>query len=228
MKTILITGASRGIGRAIAEKFALGNKIIITGRDLSKLNETAELVNKNGGEAVIVETDLSDPQNVVTLIENLDISQLDILINNAGIAIVVPFEELTLENWQRTFDVNVTAPFLLIQKLHKIMPKGSSIINIASVASKEGFPNWSSYCMSKFALDGFTKSVREELRGKDIRVINIYPGAVATDIWKTVSGEQNLEAMMKPASVADLVFTAVAQPSGTVVEDITMRNLHDF
>ena len=104
----------------------------------------------------------------------------------------------------------------------------SSIVNIASVASKVGFPNWSSYCMSKFALDGFTKSVREELRAKDIRVINIYPGAVATDIWNTVSGEQDLDAMMKPESVANLLFTAVAQPSGTVVEDITMRNLHDF
>lgn len=228
MKTILITGASRGIGRAIAIKFASENKIILTGRDISKLNETAELVNKNGGEAVIIETDLSKPQNVVTLIKKLDISQLDILINNAGIAVVAPLEELTLENWQRTFDINVTAPFLLIQKLHTIMPKGSSIVNIASVASKDGFPNWSSYCMSKFALDGFTKSVREELREKDIRMINMYPGAVATDIWNAVPGEQDLDTMMKPASVADLVFTAIAQPSGTVVEDITMRNLHDF
>lgn len=228
MKTILITGASRGIGRALAEKFAFENKIILTGRDKSKLNETAELVKTNGGVSVIIEADLSDPQKVLALTENLVVSQLDILINNAGMVSVEPLENMTLENWQKTFDVNVTAPFLLIQKLHSIMPKGSSIVNIASVASKTGLSNWSSYCMSKFALDGFTKSIREELREKDIRVINIYPGAVATEIWNVVPGEQNLDSMMKPEAVADMIFTAVAQPSGTVVEDITLRNLHDF
>ncbi len=228
MKTILITGASRGIGKAIAKKFANGNKLILTGRDKSQLDETASLVVKNGGEAIVIAADLSAPQNVITLAENENLSKLDILINNAGIAVVGGLDEITLEDCQRTFDVNVTAPFLLIQKLSAKMPKGSSIVNIASVASKSGFPNWSSYCMSKFALDGFTKSIREELREKDIRVINIYPGAVATDIWNGVPGEQDLDAMMQPKSVAEIIFTAVAQPIGTVIEDITMRNLHDF
>ena len=228
MKTILITGASRGIGRAIAEKFAQGNKLILTGRDKSQLDSTASLVIELGGEAIVIEADLSVPQNVIALTEDKRLRHLDLLINNAGIATVEPLEEITLENWQRVFDVNVTAPFLLIQKLQCKMPKGSSIVNIASVASKSGFPNWSSYCMSKFALDGFTKSIREELREKDIRVINIYPGAVATDIWDAVPGEQDLDAMMQPKSVAEIIFTAVAQPIGTVIEDITMRNLHDF
>ncbi len=228
MKTILITGASRGIGRAIASKFASGNKIILTGRNKPMLNDTAEYVKKNGGEPVIIEADLSNPQNVLSLTKSIDITQLDLLVNNAGIAVVEPLAEMTLENWQKTFDVNVTAPFLLIQQLHSIMPKGATIVNIASIASKEGFPNWSSYCMSKFALDGFTKSIREELREKDIRVINIYPGAVATDIWNSVPGEQNLSEMMSPESVAELIYTSVAQPSGTVIEDIILRNLHDF
>ncbi len=228
MKTILITGASRGIGKAIALKFASGNKVILTGRDKSKLDETASLVVKNGGEAIVIEADLSVPQNVIALTKNENLPQLDLLINNAGIALVGSLDEITLEDWQKTFDVNVTAPFLLIQKLSSKMPKGSSIVNIASVASKSGFPNWSTYCMSKFALDGFTKSIREELREKDIRVLNIYPGAVATDIWNGVPGEQDLSAMMQPTSVAEIIFTAVAQPTGTVIEDITMRNLHDF
>lgn len=228
MKTILVTGASRGIGRAIAVKFAPGNTIILTGRNKSMLNETADLVRKNKGEAQIVETDLSTPQNVIDLVDNLNIKALDLLVNNAGIAIVGAIDEIKLDDWQKTFDVNVTAPFLLIQKLHTAMPKGSSIVNIASVASHNGFPTWSSYCMSKFALDGFTKSVREEFREKGIRMINIYPGAVATDIWQGVPGEQDLSVMMKPEAIADCVHTAVSQPGGTVVEDITIKNLQDF
>ena len=228
MKNILITGSSRGIGRAIAEKFAHGNKLILTGRNKEKLLETADLVKEKGGEVVVVEADLSTPQNVLSFIEKLDISTLDLLINNAGLAIVKPIDELTIEDWQITFDVNVTAPFLLMQKLYKKMPKGSSIVNIASVASFNGFPNWSSYCMSKHALAGFTKSIREEFREHGIRLININPGAVATDIWETVPGEQNLGAMMKPEAIADLVYTSVSLPAGTVVEDITIRNLQDF
>jgi len=228
MKTILVTGSSRGIGKAIAIKFASGNKLILTGRDTLKLQETSQLVKQKGGEAIVVEADLSIPQNVISLIDELNLTILDILINNAGMAVVAPLDELNLDDWQKTFNVNVPAPFLLIKKLHTIMPKGSSIVNIASVASKSGYPNWSSYCMSKFALDGFTKSIREELREKDIRVLNIYPGAVATDIWIGVPGEQDLNAMMKPEAIAEMLVTAISQPSGTVIEDITLRNLHDF
>ena len=228
MKTILITGASRGIGRAIAEKFAQGNRLVLTGRNDDKLKETAKLVTDKGGEAVVVSADMSKPQEVITFIDSLQIKTLDILINNAGIAVVKPLTDLTLEDWQKTFDVNVTAPFLLIQKLYNKMPKGSSVVNIASVASLNGFPNWSSYCMSKHALNGFSKSVREEFTSLGIRIINLYPGAVATDIWDTVPGEQNLSVMMKPEAIADLVYTSVSLPQGTVVEDIVIRNLQDF
>ncbi len=164
----------------------------------------------------------------MAVFDKLEIKQLDLLVNNAGMAIVGALDEITLDDWQKTFDVNVTVPFLLIKKFHSIMPEGSSIVNIASVASKEGFPNWSSYCMSKYALDGFTQSIREELREEKIRMINIYPGAVATDIWNNVPGEQDLSVMMKPEVISEMVYTAVSQPSGAVVEDITIKNLQNF
>lgn len=228
MKNILITGASKGIGQAIAENLADNDvTIYLSGRNKNGLVDTAQKISAKGAVPKIIEADLSLPNEVIRLSKEIDTESLDILVNNAGIAIVGPLDEQTLEGWQRTFDVNVTAPFLLIKQLHNKMPAGSSIINIASVASKEGFQNWSSYCMSKFALDGFAKSVREELRPKGIRVINLYPGAVATDIWESVPGEHDLTKMMKPQAIADLVSSAVSQPFGTVVEDITMRNLID-
>jgi short-subunit dehydrogenase len=95
-------------------------------------------------------------------------------------------------------------------------------VNIISSAGKTGFPGWSSYCMSKFALDGFGRAIREELRPKGIRVINVFPSATDTDIWKSVAGDWPREKMMKPEHVADAVASALAQPAGVMVEDITL------
>ena len=229
MKQILITGASRGIGRAIAVQFAEKNHtLILTGRNQEKLAETAALVEQKGAKAKIVTADVSRPENVLAFVKQLDIDKLDVLINNAGIAVVEPLAEIKLESWQKTFDTNVTAPFLLIQHFMSRMPKGSSVVNISSIAAKQGFSNWSSYCMSKHALEGFSNAIRDELQGNGIRLISLYPGAVSTDIWTSVPGEQNLDSMMKPEAVALMVYTAVSQPAGTVVEGITMRNLSDI
>ena len=89
---------------------------------------------------------------------------LNVLVNNAGIAIVKPFAEITQVEWDQTLGVNVTAPFLLTQHFAPRMPPGASVVNILSIAAKTGFANWSAYCMSKFALEGLSQSVREELR----------------------------------------------------------------
>ena len=151
-------------------------------------------------------------------------TKISALVNNAGLAIVKPFEELTLADWNLTFNVNVTAPFLLCKGLVKNMSEGSSIVNILSVASKNSFSNWSSYCMSKFAFDGFAKTIREELRERKIRVINIYPGAINTDIWENIPGERERDMMMSPEVIAESVQTALGQPLNTVMEDITITN----
>jgi NADP-dependent 3-hydroxy acid dehydrogenase YdfG len=105
------------------------------------------------------------------------------------------------------------------------MPPGSSIVNILSVAAKTAFPNWSVYCMSKFALEGFTRCVREELRDRKVRVINVYPAATDTDIWSQVEGQWHRERMMSATQVGDAVAFALARPRDTLVENITLSSL---
>ena len=144
------------------------------------------------------------------------------LINNAGIAIIKPFESLSLDEWNRTLAVNLTAPFLLTQKLSRNMKAGASIVNIFSIAAKTGFPNWSSYCMSKFALEGFSQSIREELRPRGIRVLNIYPAATDTEIWEPIEGNWPREKMMSSSEIAEAVAFALSRPADVAVENISL------
>jgi NAD(P)-dependent dehydrogenase (short-subunit alcohol dehydrogenase family) len=226
MDRILITGASRGIGRAIAVKLASeGRTLLIHGRHRNTLEDTATQVRARGAVPEIVVCDLSRPEDVEAMVAHLKSKPLSVLVNNAGIAIVKPFAAHSLAEWQETLAINVTAPFLLIKGLAPLMPRGGSIVNIISIAAKTVFPDWSSYCMSKFALDGFARTVREELRSEGIRVINIYPASTATDIWTGIPGEWPREQMMLPESVADAVAMALAQPHGVLVDDISLGPL---
>ncbi|HEY6071477.1 MAG TPA: SDR family NAD(P)-dependent oxidoreductase, partial [Chthoniobacterales bacterium] len=118
----------------------------------------------------------------------------------------------------------VTAPFLLMQRFVGQMPPGSSIVNILSIAAKNGFANWSAYCMSKFALEGFLQSVRAELRDHRIRMINIYPAATNTEIWDDVTGDWPREKMISAEQVASAVEYALLRPADVAVENITLSN----
>ena len=213
MKRILITGASRGIGRAIATKLAAaGTVLFLHGRDREALTETWRLVEANGAETMPLFYELADTSQIEKLVDAIGSEPIDALINNAGIAIIKPFESLSLDEWNRTLAVNLTAPFLLTQKLSRNMKAGASIVNILSIAAKTGFPNWSSYCMSKFALEGFSQSIREELRPRGIRVLNIYPAATDTEIWEPIEGNWPREKMMSSSEIAEAVAFALSRP----------------
>src|SRR5437667_8780379 len=113
----------------------------------------------------------------------------------------------------------------LTQHFAPNMPPGSSIVNILSIAAKTGFANWSAYCMSKFALEGFSQSVREELRERKIRVINIYPAATDTSIWNNLEGNWPREKMISPDDVASAVAYALSRPAEVALENISLSNL---
>jgi NAD(P)-dependent dehydrogenase (short-subunit alcohol dehydrogenase family) len=226
MKRYLITGASRGIGRAIAEKLAAPDRLLLLhGRNREALAKTCGLVEKKSGKAIALSYDLRRAARVEKMIEAIGREPLDALINNAGVALVKPFEEITLAEWDTLFAVNVTAPFLLTQRLVPSMKAGASIVNILSIAAKNGFPGWSCYCMTKFALEGFSQCVREEVRSRGIRVLNIYPAATNTEIWNAVEGKWPREKMLLPEEIGDAVAYALSRPPGVVVENIDLLNL---
>ena len=226
MKRYLITGASRGIGRAIAQKLAgAEHTLLLHGRDQEALAKTCSLVEAKSGKTIPLCYDLRHTDAIEKMIEEIGSAPIDALINNAGIAVVKPLEEITLEEWDTILAVNVTAPFLLTQRLVPKMVSGSSIVNILSVAAKTGFPGWSSYSMSKFALEGFSQAVREELRPRAIRVLNIYPAATNTEIWNAVQGEWPREKMLLPEEIADAVAYALSRPAEVAVENIDLLNL---
>jgi len=205
MKRYLITGASRGIGRAIAEKLAAEDvTLLLHGRDTVALAEVCKAVKPRCGGVVRLIHDLAITAGVSDLIAAVGSDPLDLLVNNA---------------------VNVTAPFLLTQRFAPEMPPGASIVNILSIAAKTGFANWSAYCMSKFALEGFSQSVREELREHKIRVINIYPAATDTGIWRSVEGDWPREKMISPNDVASAVAYALSRPADVALENISLSNL---
>jgi len=226
MRRYLITGASRGIGRAIAEKLAAPDvTLLLHGRDTVALAETCQSVKSGCARVISLIHDLALPKGVSDLIAEVGGDPLDLLVNNAGITVVKPFGEITRIEWEQTLGVNVTAPFLLMQRCAPHMPPGSSIVNILSIAAKTGFAGWSAYCMSKFALEGFSQSVRAELRDHKIRMINIYPSATDTDIWNAVEGDWPRDRMISANDVAAAIAFALAQPPEVLVENITLGNL---
>jgi NAD(P)-dependent dehydrogenase (short-subunit alcohol dehydrogenase family) len=226
MKRYLITGASRGIGRAIAEKLAAPNhQLFLHGRNREALARTCALVKARSGTAIPLAFDLRRAARVEKMIDSIGDEPLDGLINNAGVALVTSFEKISLAEWDTLFAVNVTAPFVLAQALVPKMQSGASVVNILSIAAKTGFPGWSCYCMTKFALEGFSQCLREEVRGRGIRVLNIYPAATNTEIWNAVEGEWPREKMLLPEEIGDAVAYALSRPPGVAVENIDLLNL---
>jgi NAD(P)-dependent dehydrogenase (short-subunit alcohol dehydrogenase family) len=226
MKRILVTGASRGIGRAIAEKLAGPEvELLLHGRDTVALAEVCKSVQARCARVTKLIHDFAVTSGVSDLIAEVGDAPLNVLVNNAGIAIVKPFGEITQVEWEQTLGVNVTAPFMLTQHFAPRMPPGSSIVNILSVAAKTGFSGWGAYCMSKFALEGFSQSVREELRDHKIRVINIYPAATDTDIWNKVEGKWPRNKMMSADEIAGAVAYALSRPADVALENITLTSV---
>src|SRR6266436_4573922 len=226
MKRYLITGASRGIGRAIAEKLAAKDvELLLHGRDTVALAQTRKAVESQCAKVALLIHDLAISAGVSDLIAEVGNEPIHLLVNNAGVAVVKPFTEITTIEWEQTVGVNITAPFMLTQHFAPRMPPGSSIVNTLSVAARSSFPNWSAYCMSKFALEGFSQCVREELRDRKIRVINVYPAATDTNIWNDIEGNWPRGKMISSKEVASAVAYALSRPADVALENITLSSL---
>lgn len=213
-RTALITGASRGIGKAIAEALATeGFRLLLVSRSIP--------------QATGYRADISVPGEVRGLFAHAReiLGHLDVLVNSAGVAEAAPVTETTDDLWERVLATNLTGTFLCCRAaLEWMMPRKSGhIINILSVAAMEVFPNNAAYCASKFGALGFTRVLREEVRASGIRVTAVLPGAVDTKIWDHYWPDAPREKMMIPEDVAGAVMGAVLARDQAVIEEIVLR-----
>ena len=223
-RVALITGASRGIGLAIARALAKeGCNLILTARDESKFNQLSRELSRQKIRVLTQSCDVRDPYSVDDLFRTVrgEFRSLDILINNAGIAHPnLPVENLPYPVWKDVFATNVDGTFLVTQAALGLMKRGSTIVNNLSIAATRVFAGSSAYNASKHAALGLTNTLREELRPRGIRVIGLLPGATNTDIWKTLWPQAPRKKMMSPDTVAKAVVGAILLPSNATVENL--------
>lgn len=229
MKNIVITGGSKGMGKAMADKFASQqNNIFLCARNESDLAETAAELNKKHGNFVnYFGQDLSTKAGVKSFAEHLFLKEFnpDILINNAGQFLpgsVYNEEEGTLE---KMININLFSAYHLTRALLPSMMKKKygHIINICSIASLNAYSNGGSYSISKHALMGFSKNLREEMKPFNIKVTAVYPGAVLTASWEGANIPPSR--IMESNDVAEMVYAATVLSPQACVEDIVIRPL---
>ncbi|HYV86402.1 MAG TPA: SDR family oxidoreductase [Patescibacteria group bacterium] len=184
-KVAVITGAARGIGRRAAEVLAVaGYEMVLT--DLQPAAETAAVVRRSGREVLDVPGDVSLEPHVTALAEQVRerFGRADVLVNNAGIALITPAEKTSTEQWKRVLDVNLTGPFLLCRAFGRMMLEAGtgSIINVASIAGLRGIADRAAYNSSKHGLIGLTRTLAAEWGGRGVRVNAVCPGWVKTDM----------------------------------------------
>jgi 3-oxoacyl-[acyl-carrier protein] reductase len=225
-KVAVVTGASRGIGLAIAEALA-GEEcnLAISARDLARVKTVAKRLKKFGSTVLPLACDVRDPASVAQLFAAVKrrFGRMDVLVNNAGIAhSSVSVQELDIGTWRDVLETNLTGVFLCTRAGLPLMARGGVIINNISVAGKGVFPGGSAYNASKWGALGFTNTLREELRERGIRVVALLPGATSTDMWTQNWPDAPRERMIAPESVAGAVLNAVLMPEDTTVEEITV------
>jgi len=225
-KLALITGASQGIGLAIAQVLvAEGCDLVISGRNPSALNQAAKRLAKRGVSVTPIVCDVRNGESVEALLAAVkgQSQRLDILINNAGIAhSLLPVAKLPLEDWKEVIETNLTGMFLVTRAALPLMKRGSTIVNNLSISAKRVFPGFSAYDASKHGALGFTNTLREEVRAKGIRVIALLPGATDTPIWNTFWPRAPRKKMMSPGTVARAVVNALTLPQEATVEELTI------
>lgn len=227
-KVAIVTGASRGIGRAISVAFAKeAATVVLAARTIDKLKETAQQVTAAGGKAEIVTTDLVEEQSIKNLVKATAerFNRLDILVNNAGVTHSARLEETLTQDWDRCHHVNARGPFILCREALPVLKKAEAgyIINIASVVGVKGYPLQSAYTASKHALRGMTISLAEELKGSNIRVHLLCPGGVDTDLVRHVRPDIKKEDLMQPEEIAELVLYLVTHKGNAVIDELHIR-----
>ena len=185
-KVVVVTGASRGLGRALALAFAQERvHLVINSRSEDSLGPVAGEAKETGAEVLAVPADVSAGAEVKRLVDESvrRFGRIDVLVNNAGLlGPRVPIEEYPEDEWRRVLDANLTAPFLLSKAVIPHMPEGGSIVNVTSGVSIDGRAEWGAYSVSKFGVEGLTQILAAELKDHGIRVNSVDPGGMRTEM----------------------------------------------
>ncbi len=225
-KTAVVTGATRGIGRAIAEALvAHGCNVVIAARHEQDCHAAAEQITRQGpGQAVGVAADVrrhEDCERVIARAAN-DFGGLQILINNAGIGGFSPVEKMDVAHWDRVIATNLNSLFYCSHAaLPHLKRAGGWIINIGSLAGKNAFPGGAAYNASKFGLIGFSEALMQEVRHDNVRVSYIMPGSVATDFEGSTGSAADW--MIQPQDIAQIVIDLLETPARTLPSRIEVR-----
>lgn len=227
-KNIVITGASRGIGKAIALRFSKENfNIFIFGRDEKELKKVKSEIEKNNAYCEYFIGNVADQSFVKNSIEQILIKQkrIDILINNAGIAIFKKFVDTTLEDFKNQIDTNVFGVFNFTKAVieNMIENKNGTVINIVSQAGKSGFDFGTTYSATKHAVMGFSKSLMLEVRKFDVRIITVCPGSTDTEMIKNSPIHKNNKQFLSPNDIAEITLSIVKLPQSALVSDLEIR-----
>jgi NAD(P)-dependent dehydrogenase (short-subunit alcohol dehydrogenase family) len=197
--TVVITGATSGIGRATALEFArAGAQVVVAGRRAERLHDLVVEIEAKGGVALAVRTDVSEQAQVEALLAQTieQFGRIDTLVNNAGVGLAAKFEEQALADFERVMQINFWGAVYACKAAVPQMKRqggGGVIINVSSVMGKRGMPFETAYCASKFALAGFSEALRAEIMSEGIDVSTIFPGAVETEIFEQAANQTGLE-----------------------------------
>jgi 3-oxoacyl-[acyl-carrier protein] reductase len=227
--TALVSGATHGIGRATA--FALGRagyRVGVCARTAAKVESLVAELRAAGIEAAGRATDVADPVQVASVIEHVSnaLGEIGVLVNNAGVLIARPIEELTLEDWDATMATNLRGLFLMTRAvLPPMRARGhGDIVSVASLAARNGFAGGSAYVASKHAVLGFGRALMLELRKEGIRVITVCPGSVDTGMLR---GQPMLKSdpdrILQPEDVADTILHSLRLPERALVSEVDIR-----
>ena len=214
-KVAVVTGASRGIGRAIAVELANHGCTLAVGSRSIQANAL--------DGAFTLACDVRDPDSVERFFGAVRdrFGRIDILVNNAGLAhALLSVEQMPVDTFRNVVDTNLFGTFLCTRVALPLIPRGGAIVNNLSICAVQVFPQESAYCAAKFGALGFTNVLREECRPKGIRVLALMPGATATDIWNQFMPHAPREKMLTPETIARAVVHALVLPENASVDEI--------
>jgi len=221
----VVTGAGRGIGRAIAIEFGhLGAQVVLAARSRTELDATARLI---GSSTSVIPTDVRKKQELERLFEQVTaaVGPVDILVNAAGVGIFGPVVDFKDEDFETLIETNLRSIFFACRSVlpSMIERKTGQIVNIASIAGKVGSATRAVYCASKFGVVGFTESLAEEVREHGIRVSLICPGSTDTRFSPTETAGKARDRMLRPEDIAHAVRAIVTQEPNSFISEIILR-----